>query len=102
MELSITLGLIGWAILIVGALVFGIAAQFVGRARTGFEWLIDAVAAFAGALIASEFIVAWRGFEPVYEGLAIIPAIAGGLVLGVIVEVVTRFSTGGRYTTAAA
>jgi uncharacterized membrane protein YeaQ/YmgE (transglycosylase-associated protein family) len=102
MDLSISLGLLGWGVVIVGALAFGVAAQFVGQTRTGYEWLIDAVAVVAGALIASEFIVGWRGFEPVFEGLALIPALAGGLVLGVIVEVATRFSTGGRYMSAAA
>jgi len=102
MDLSISLGLMGWGLLILGGLAFGVIAQFVGQARTGYEWLIDAIAVFAGALIASEFIVAWRGFEPVWEGLALIPALAGGLVLGAIVEVITRFSTGGRYMSAAA
>ena len=60
MELVITLGLGGWAILIVGSLIFGGIAQFVGETRTGYEWLVDAIAAGIGALAASEFIVAWQ------------------------------------------
>ena len=108
MELAIALGLFGWAALIVGALVFGGIAQMVGETRTGFEWLVDAIAAGFGALIASEFIVSWRTFEPVADGLALVPALIGGLVLGLALpgdgariirraEVATRYLTGGTY-----
>jgi uncharacterized membrane protein YeaQ/YmgE (transglycosylase-associated protein family) len=96
-ELTIALGVGGWILLILGSLAFGVIAQFVGETRTGYEWLVDAIAAGIGALIASEFIVAWQTFEPVFDGLAIVPALIGGLVLGLIVELVTRFSTGGTY-----
>ncbi len=97
MDLAIALGLFGWALLIVGALVFGGIAQMVGETRTGFEWLVDAFAAGFGALVASEFIISWRTFEPVWDGLALVPALIGGLVLGLAVEVATRFLTGGTY-----
>ena len=98
MELAITLGIAGWLVLFAGALLFGVIAQFIGETRTGYEWLVDGIAAALGALIASELIVSLRTFEPVWDGLAIVPAIIGGLVLGLIVEVVTRYVTGGRYT----
>ena len=98
MELVITLGLAGWAILIVGSLIFGVIAQFVGETRTGYEWLVDAIAAAIGALVASEFIVAWQAFGPVVDGLALVPALVGGLVVGLAVEIATRYVTGGRYT----
>jgi uncharacterized membrane protein YeaQ/YmgE (transglycosylase-associated protein family) len=98
MEFAISLGLGGWTLLIVGALIFGAVAQFVGEARTGFEWLGDAIAAGIGALIASEFIVAWQTFQPVWDGLALVPALIGGFVLGLVVEVTTRYLTGGTYS----
>jgi uncharacterized membrane protein YeaQ/YmgE (transglycosylase-associated protein family) len=98
MEFAISLGLGGWIALIVGALVFGAAAQFVGETRTGYEWLVDAFAAGIGALVASEFIVGWRTFEPTWDGLALVPALIGGLVVGLVVEVTTRYMTGGTYS----
>ncbi len=98
MEFSITLGLGGAALLILGALLFGVIAQFIGETRTGFEWLVDAIAAGLGALVASEFIVAWQAAGPVWDGLAIVPALIGGLVAGLVVEVATRRLTGGHYT----
>jgi uncharacterized membrane protein YeaQ/YmgE (transglycosylase-associated protein family) len=98
MDLVISLGLGGWAILIVGSLIFGGVAQFVGETRTGYEWLVDAIAAGIGALVASEFIVAWQAMGPVVDGLALVPALVGGLVLGLAVEIATRYFTGGHYT----
>lgn len=98
MEFAIALGLGGWVALIAGAIVFGLLAQFIGEARTGYEWLGDAIAAGIGALVASEFIVGWQAFAPVFDGLAIVPALIGGLVVGVVVEVATRYLTGGTYS----
>jgi uncharacterized membrane protein YeaQ/YmgE (transglycosylase-associated protein family) len=97
MEFNIALGVGGWILLLGGALIFGIAAQFIGEARTGFEWLVDAIGAGLGALVASEFIVALRTFEPVWDGLALVPAVIGALVVGAVVELATRYLTGGTY-----
>lgn len=97
MDFTIGLGLGGWAVLVIGALLFGIVAQFVGEATAGYEWIVDAIAAGLGALVASEFIVDLRAWGPVYDGLALGPALIGALVAGVLVEVATRYMTGGTY-----
>ena len=102
MELVLTLGLWGWIAAIVGSLIFGVLASSIGETRTGYEWLVDSVAAFIGAIVASEFIVAWQSYGPMFDGLAIVPALAGGLVVGGIVEVATRLVTHGRYLPAPA
>ena len=100
MELALTLGVWGLIAVIVGALVFGVLAQSIGETRTGYEWLIDSIAAGTGAIVASEFIVAWQSWGPMFDGLAIVPALIGGLVVGGVVEVATRLMTGGRYAAA--
>ena len=97
MELAITLGLGGWILLILGAVVFGVVAQFIGETKTGFQWLVDSIAAGLGAIIASEFIVGLQAYGPVWDGLALVPALVGGVVLGGIVELSTRYLTGGTY-----
>ena len=102
MELVLTLGLFGWIAVILGALLFGVLAQSIGETRTGYEWLIDAIAAGVGAIVASEFIVGWQSFGPMFDGLAIVPALIGGLVVGMVVEVATRFVSGGSYLAEAA
>jgi hypothetical protein len=35
----------------------------------------------------------------VWDNLAIVPALIGGLAAGLVVELATRYLTGGRYTT---
>lgn len=97
MDLTISIGFGGWAVVVLAAVVFGIVAQFIGDARTGYLWLIDAIAFGIGAVVASEFLVGMRGFEPVFDGLALVPALVGGLVVGGVVEVITRYLTGGQY-----
>lgn len=97
-ELAINLGIGGAVLLVLASLVFGVIAQFIGETRTGFEWLVDAIAFGIGALVASELVVAWRTTGPVWDELALVPALLGGIVLGVVVEVVTRSVTGGSYT----
>jgi len=95
MELVFTLTPVGWFIAVVGALLFGVVAQVVGQAHHRYEWGIDSLGAFVGAIVASEFIVAWQAFGPVYEGLALVPALVGGLVVGIAAAVTTRY-LGGR------
>jgi hypothetical protein len=98
MDFTIDLQIGGWVLAIAAALVFGAIVQFIGDVRLSLEWLIAGIAFFIGAVFASEFITAWRTFEPVWEGLALVPALAGGLVVGIAVDVVTRLSSGGHYT----
>lgn len=98
MDFTISLEVGGAVLLVVAAIVFGALAQFIGETRTGFEWLVDAIAFGIGALVASEFVTSWRTFEPVWNGLALVPALIGGLVVGIVIELVTRYTTGGTYT----
>ena len=74
--------------------LFGVAMQVIGEPTSDFEWMLDGVAAFVGAIVASEFIVAWQAFGPVVDGLALVPALIGGLVLGGLVTVVARVAGG--------
>jgi uncharacterized membrane protein YeaQ/YmgE (transglycosylase-associated protein family) len=98
MELTIALGLMGWATLLAAAVLFGVIMQLIGDTRAGYEWLADAIAFAVGGLVASEFIIAFQETGPVFDGLALVPALIGGLVVGLVVEVATRLMTGGHYT----
>jgi len=97
MELAISLGLGGWALLIVGAAVLGFAAVFVGDPAR-YEWLANAIGATAGGVVASEFIVALRTFGPVWDGLAFVPALIGGVVVVAVVALVARSVVGGAHS----
>ena len=93
-----------WAIigLIVLATVFGIAVHLVGTPSFRYEWLLTTLAAIVGGFVASEFVVGFRGFEPVYDGLAVIPAIVGGVLLGAVVAGASRFLLSDTYSSSAA
>ena len=94
MELAFTLGVAGWIIAIAGAVVFGVIMQLIGEPASDSEWLLDGVAAFVGAIVASEFIVALQAFGPVVDGLALVPALAGGLIVGGVVTLLARYAGG--------
>lgn len=102
MEFTYVIG--NWAIvaLLVGSIAFGVGVQLIGHPGFGYEWLITALATAVGAFGASEFIVGFRTWEPIFDGAAIVPAIAGGFVVGVVVAIATRFLTSGTVQTHAA
>lgn len=97
MDFAISMGLGGMVVLIVGALVVGVAAQLIGEAHTSYEWIATSIGAGLGAVFASEFLTSFRTFEPVWDGLALVPAVIGGTVVALVVAVVTRYATGGTY-----
>lgn len=97
MELTYEMGIGGLALVIAGSLVLGVVLQLIGDARFGYEWILTALGAFAGAMIASELIVGLQEMEPVWDGLALVPALVGGLIGGIVVAFVVRFVTGGSY-----
>ena len=101
------LDLFGWDVgmstlaailLVVGALLIGAIPQFIGEPRIGFEWLFTAAAVLVGGWLGSEAFgtASTWGFE--FEGLYVLPAIIGGVILGGVVDVVVRYLSGGSYT----
>jgi uncharacterized membrane protein YeaQ/YmgE (transglycosylase-associated protein family) len=90
MELSFTIGM--WAViaLVIGSVVLGVAIQLLGNPDFGYEWLITAIAAGIGAFVASEFIVGFRTWEPMFDGLATIPALIGAIVVGGVAAIAMR------------
>lgn len=79
--------------------LLGVLFQLIGEARSAYEWLLTGLAAAVGGFAASEFVVGWRTWDPLIDGLAIVPALLGGVSVGVFVEVAGRFLTGGTYRT---
>jgi hypothetical protein len=95
MEFAVEMGWGGAALLIVGSIVIGIALQLIGDIRFGYEWVVTSVGAFLGAVVATEFITGFRTFPPTWDGVALLPALFGALVAGVVVDAVVRYGTGG-------
>lgn len=93
MEFTFSMGLWGAALLAIASVVFGVVIYVYGNPRFGLEWLITSIAAFVGAFVASEFIVGLRTWEPVLDGLALVPALVGGVVIGGIVAIAARLTS---------
>jgi hypothetical protein len=79
----------GFVILAVGALAIGAIARYVGTPRLGYEWVLGAVAAFAGGFVASEYL-GLSGWGPEAYGLLVVPALLGAAVLAAAVVVLAR------------
>ena len=92
MDLGFDVTLPGLVLLVLGAVLFAAIMSIVGEdpapygtsrsARTG-------VATFLGAFIASEYI-SLEATEPVWEGVALLPALLGGVLAGGAAEFVAR------------
>ncbi len=91
MVFEFDMGVWGALTLLVGGIVLGVIVQLIGENRFGYEWVVTAIGAIVGGVVASEFIVGWQTVDPVFDGLALVPALIGGLVVGIVVGAVVRF-----------
>ena len=83
----------GWVILIVGAIVIGLVAQYLMRRRVGYEWVVTAIGAAVGGFIGSEYHLGGLGeWGTEVAGMFIFPALIGAIILAAIVEAVMYFS----------
>ena len=79
MDLAYSMGMWALILIIVASVIYG-GGRPDGRFQASFdyEWRLTAIAAGIGAFGASEFIVGLRDWEPVFDGLALVPALIGG------------------------
>ncbi len=81
---------LGWLILIVGALIVGMGAQLLMKTDVlPYRWVLTSVAAFIGALACSEWL--FVDATPVIEGIAVWPALIGGLAVGIVVDLLAQW-----------
>jgi uncharacterized membrane protein YeaQ/YmgE (transglycosylase-associated protein family) len=100
------LELIGWDVgmsltaalaLVVGALLIGILAHFIGDVAFPYEWAATGAAALVGGYLGSEAFGTLSTWGAEFDGMYIVPAIIGGVVLGGIVDALVRYLTSGSY-----
>lgn len=100
------LDLFGWdvgmstlaAVLLVGgAVVIGIASYFIGEVRVGYEGFTTGLAALVGGYLGSEAFGTLSTWGWEIEGLFVLPAVIGAIVVGGIVDAAVRGMTQGTY-----
>jgi uncharacterized membrane protein YeaQ/YmgE (transglycosylase-associated protein family) len=84
------MGLLSWIILLAVSAVLATAAQYLffrhNHKATDYDWVYIA----GGALLGGFTATVWYPIGPVVDGLYILPALAGAVILGAVVEVVYR------------
>ena len=94
---AIPVFLVSIAVMLAASAAFGVIVQLLGTAGFANEWVLTAVGAGIGAFVASEFAVSFREWQPVFDGLALIPALVGGLLAGGAVAAATRYVTSSQH-----
>ncbi len=84
------LTLLSWVILLVLSATLATAAQYLffrhDRKKTDYDWVFIAGGALLGGFTAS----VWYPVGPLVAGLYLLPALAGAVVLGAVVEFIYR------------
>lgn len=90
-------GMTGWAVtaLIVGAVIIGAILQYIGDVTIGYEWSVAGLAAIVGGWFGSEAFASASTWGPEWEGMFLLPALIGAVLLGFVVDLVVRYATGG-------
>lgn len=89
------MGILGFTILIVSALVVGLAAQLLLKPKTSYDWLMVALTTGIAAYFGSEWLVSnlFSGLSNyAVDGLVVIPAVIAGLIVGALTETVVQVS----------
>ena len=84
------MGIFAWIMLLAVSALLATAAQYLffrrDRKVTDYDWVFIAGGALLGGFTAS----VWYAVGPALDGLHLLPALAGEIVLGTMVEVVYR------------
>ncbi len=84
------LTLLSWVILLVLSAALATAAQYLffrhDRKKTDYDWVFIA----GGALLGGFTATVWYPVGPLVAGLYLLPALAGAVVLGAVVEFIYR------------
>ena len=84
------MNILSWLILLAMSAVLATAAQYTlfrhDSKKTDYDWVFIA----GGALIGGFTATVWYQVGPVVAGIYILPAIAGEIVLGTVVEIIYR------------
>jgi uncharacterized membrane protein YeaQ/YmgE (transglycosylase-associated protein family) len=82
------------ALLFMAAIVIGAVVQNIGKASFDYEWTVTGVAALIGGWLGSEALGAASTWGPEWQGMYLVPAFIGAIVLSGLVAVAIRYING--------
>jgi uncharacterized membrane protein YeaQ/YmgE (transglycosylase-associated protein family) len=85
-------------LLVAGALFIGTVPLFIGEVRSGYGLLATAAAVLVGGWLGSEAFGGMSTIGPAFEGLYLLTAVLGSVVLGALTDRAVRYLSGGSYT----
>ena len=84
------MGFVAWLILLAVSALLATAAQYLffrqDRKATDYDWVFIAGGSLVGGFTAS----VWYAVGPVVDGLHLLPALVGEVILGAVVELIYR------------
>lgn len=86
------MGGLALALIIVVGIVLGVVVQLTSVVGSGYDWLITGIAVVGGAIIAGQWLGSLSAWGPQFDGLYLLPALIGGVVLGAIADLAVRFA----------
>ncbi len=86
------MGGLALTLIIVAGIVLGVVVQLTGVARSGYDGLITGIAVVGGAIVAGQWLGSLSTWGPQFDGLYLLPALIGGVVLGAIANLAVRFA----------
>lgn len=83
------------SLLFMAAIVIGAVVQNIGNPSFDYEWTVTGVAAMIGGWLGSEALGAASTWGPEWQGMYLVPAFIGAIVLSGLVAVAIRYINGG-------
>jgi hypothetical protein len=87
MTTAIDIGPAGILALVLGALLLGYGSQALGEGPVRHEWLVATAGALIGGLAGSELLNATPLIRPVWDGIAVVPALLGAMLMSGVASV---------------
>ena len=94
---NVGMSLLAAVLLVAISLVIGGLASVVGDVRMRGEWVLTTVGALIGGWVGSEALAGASTWGPGFDGWFILPSIIGAVIVGTIVDAITRYATEGSY-----
>ena len=86
------MGSLAGMLVIAAGIVLGVVVQRIGVTHSGYDGLITGIAVVGGAIVAGQWLGGATTWGPQFDGLYLLPALIGGLVLGAIADLAVRFA----------